>query len=58
MLYLSQILNSKVKDSSDKTIGRLKDILIKSKAGEYAPLDFLLVKGKRHKEYVMSMWKI
>lgn len=53
MLYLSQILNSKVKDSSDKTIGRLKDILIRSKAGAYAPLDFLLVKGKRRKEYVI-----
>lgn len=51
MLYLSQILNSKVKDSSDKTIGRLKDILIKSKAGAYAPLDFLLIKGRRGKEF-------
>ena len=53
MLYLSQILNSKIKDSSDKTIGRLKDISVKSKAGAYAPLDFLIVKGKRRKEYVI-----
>lgn len=53
MLYLSQILNSKVTDSSDKTIGRLKDILVKPKAGEYDPLVFLLVKGKRRQEYVI-----
>ncbi|MBU0546054.1 CBS domain-containing protein [Patescibacteria group bacterium] len=51
MLYLSQILNSKIKDSSDKVIGQLKDILIKSKAGEYSPLDFLLVKGRKGEEF-------
>lgn len=51
MLYLSQILNSKITDSSDKVVGRLKDIITKSKAGEYSPLDFLLVKGKKGEEF-------
>ncbi len=51
MLYLSQILNSKVTDSSDKAVGRLKDILIKSKAGVYSPLDFLLIKDRQGKEF-------
>ncbi len=51
MLYLSQILNSKVTDSSDKVVGRLKDILVKSKAGIYSPLDFLLVQGKKGRKF-------
>lgn len=51
MLFLSQLLDTKVVDSSDKTVGRLKDILVQSKTGEYTPLDFLLVKGRRGKEY-------
>ena len=51
MLYLSQILNSKVKDSSDKTIGRLKDILVKPKAGAYVPLVFLLIAGRHGREF-------
>lgn len=50
MLYLSQILKSKVKDSSDQVIGQLRDILISPKAGTYSPLAFLLIKGKGKKE--------
>lgn len=51
MLYLSHILKSRVTDSSDKVIGRLKDILILSQHGFYSPLLFLLVKGKDKKEF-------
>lgn len=50
MLYLSHILKSRVTDSSDKTIGRLKDILIKPQHGFYSPLLFLLIKGKNKRE--------
>lgn len=45
MLYLSQIIGGRVEDSADKKIGRLKDILVKPKAGSYAPLVFLLVQA-------------
>lgn len=51
MLYLSQILKSKVSDSSDKTIGRLKDILVASKPGEYAPLLYLVVAHKKGQDF-------
>ncbi|MDO8499149.1 MAG: CBS domain-containing protein [bacterium] len=51
MLYLSEILNVKITDSSDQVVGRLKDILIRSKAGVYPPLDFLLVRGKKGAEF-------
>lgn len=50
MIYFSQILKTKVKDSSDAVIGRLKDILIQPKPGEYTPLLFLLVIGKKRQE--------
>jgi len=52
MPYLSHLLNSKVQDSADKVIGRLKDILIIPKAGEYDPLEFLVVKTKRPKKII------
>lgn len=51
MLYLSQILGAKVNDSSDQTVGVLKDILIKSEPGVYSPLQALMVKdwkSQRH----------
>jgi len=44
MAYLSKLLNTKITDSADKVIGRLKDVVIVPKSGEYAPLLFLLVK--------------
>lgn len=47
MLYLSQILGAKIKDSSDQTIGRLKDVLIKLSPGVYSPLEAFLVKNKK-----------
>ncbi|MFA6376982.1 MAG: PRC-barrel domain-containing protein, partial [Candidatus Paceibacterota bacterium] len=51
MLYLSQILNNKVTDSSDKVIGRLEDIIIQSKAGVYSPLDLLVIRKNKEKEF-------
>ncbi len=47
MLYLSQLIGSKVKDTADQVIGRLEDVLVESKVGVYSPLDFLLVKTKK-----------
>lgn len=52
MLYLSHILGAKVKDSSDKTIGRLKDILIKTAPGLYSPLEALMVKKQGQDFYI------
>jgi len=52
MPYLSHLLNSKVQDSADEVIGRLKDILITPKPGEYDPLEFLVIKTKRPKKIV------
>ena len=53
MLYFSQILNSKIEDSSDKVVGRLKDILVKPEHGQYPPLGFLLVKGRDKSEFLV-----
>lgn len=52
MPYLSQLLNSKVTDSSDKVIGRLKEILVRPNSGEYSPLEFLKIKVSGQKEPV------
>lgn len=54
MLYLSQLLDRKVYDSADNVIGRLSDVLIASKPGEYAPVEFLFVKlrGKKGSVYI------
>ena len=50
MIYLGEIMNVAVKDSSETIIGHLTDILIKPKSGNYAPLVFLLIKDKKKKE--------
>lgn len=52
MLYFSQILNSKIEDSADVIVGRLKDILIKPEHGQYAALAFLLVKSARVEYFI------
>jgi len=49
MLYLSQLLNTKIRDNSDRVVGRLKDLLVYPKSGEYPPLEFLAVKIKGRK---------
>jgi len=50
MLYLSEVLNTDVQDSSDEIIGKLTDILIKQRAGVYSSVDFILVKDKKNKK--------
>lgn len=52
MLYLSQLLKRKVYDSADNVIGRLSDIYIAPKQGEYSPLEFLQIKRAGKKEMV------
>jgi magnesium transporter len=45
-MYLSQLLGSKIKDSSDKAVGKVKDALVKSESGNYAPIEYLLMRQK------------
>ena len=52
MLYFSQILNSRVEDSADHYIGRLKDVLIRAEPGVYSPLMFLLVRRGRKEMFI------
>lgn len=53
MPYLSRILNSTVSDSSEEVVGRLEDVLVRPKAGEYCPLEFLIVKKRHSKKRVI-----
>ncbi len=48
MAYLSELLKTKVRDSSDKTVGRFIDALVETRPGEYAPLLYLMVEPKRY----------
>ncbi|MBI5728728.1 MAG: CBS domain-containing protein [Candidatus Magasanikbacteria bacterium] len=50
MLYLSQLLKTKVRDSSDQVVGVLADIVIKPQEGQYAPLLFLGVRKRFSKQ--------
>jgi len=50
--YISRILGSKVLDSADEVIGRLDDVVIEPKSGEYVPLKFLAVKSRKGIKYV------
>jgi len=52
MPYLSRLLDSKITDSSDKVIGRLRDVMIAPKSGEYVPLKYLVVQPSKHKEFI------
>jgi len=51
MPYLSQLLDNKIMDSADTVIGRLEDIIVMPKSGEYVPLEFLVVKIKGNKDF-------
>ncbi|MFA6547836.1 MAG: CBS domain-containing protein [Candidatus Magasanikbacteria bacterium] len=53
MPYLSHLLNSKVSDSADVVIGRLEDVLIKEKAGDYSPLEYVIIKKRHQKKRVI-----
>lgn len=44
MPYISELLNNKVFDSSDATVGKLQDILTAPKEGSFQPLEFLVIK--------------
>ncbi|MFA6917687.1 MAG: CBS domain-containing protein [Candidatus Gracilibacteria bacterium] len=52
MPYLSRLLDSRIIDTSDKMIGRLKDVLISPKAGEYVPIKYLVVQPKNKKNLI------
>jgi CBS domain-containing protein/sporulation protein YlmC with PRC-barrel domain len=52
MPYLSRLLNSQVSDSADEVIGRLEDVLVKVKAGEYSPLEYVVIKRRHHKKRI------
>ncbi len=44
MPYISELLNNKIYDSSDESVGKLQDILITAKEASFAPLEFLVIK--------------
>ena len=44
MPYISELLNNRVTDSADVSVGKLQDILITAKEGTFAPLEFLVIK--------------
>jgi magnesium transporter len=46
MPYISELLNNKIYDSSDATVGKLQDILINPKEASFAPLEFLVIKTR------------
>lgn len=50
MIYLSELLGAKVRDSADEICGQLKDILVMPREGQHAPIEFLLVKLKKDGE--------
>ena len=52
-MYLSQLLKSSVTDSSDATVGVLKDVLIQPKVGVYNPLLYVVIRMKRGGAEVM-----
>lgn len=53
MPYFSHLLNSQVSDSADEVIGRLEDVLIKVKPGDYSPLEYVIIKKRHHKKRVI-----
>jgi predicted transcriptional regulator len=53
MLYLSRVINTRVEDSADNFVGRLKDILICHKSGAYSPLAYLQICGTDKKDYYL-----
>jgi len=58
MLYLSQILNTKVLDSADKKVGKLVDILIPAENGLYPQLNYILIKNRKGEEFYLSFDKV
>jgi len=54
MSYLSQIVNSPVRDAADRVVGKVKDLVVATKPGQYAPVAYLLVKGKSKDRFFVS----
>ncbi|EKD43710.1 MAG: cation transporte [uncultured bacterium] len=52
MPYLSKLLNTKISDSADEIVGKLEDVLVRPKSGEYSPLEYLVVKKPHQKKRV------
>ncbi len=53
MPYLSHLLGSKVRDSADNTIGRLRDVLITPHSiGKYSPLEYLVIDAYNPKKFI------
>jgi sporulation protein YlmC with PRC-barrel domain/flagellar motility protein MotE (MotC chaperone) len=46
MPYISELLDNKIYDSSDVTVGKLEDILISPKEAAFAPLEFLVIRTR------------
>lgn len=57
MFYLSQILGDKIKDSSDKVVGKIKDLVVKQGSGVYSPIEFVLIKEKKTKKECLIPYK-
>lgn len=53
MPYFSHLINSQVSDSADEIIGRLEDVLIKVKPGDYSSLEYIIIKQRHHKKRVI-----
>ncbi len=47
MIYLSDVLGGKVRDSADVIVGKVKDLVIAPQAGRYSPLLFLVIADKK-----------
>jgi magnesium transporter len=47
MPYISELLNNTITDSADEKVGKLEDILIQPKEGEFEPLEFLVIKDAK-----------
>ncbi|MFA6553346.1 MAG: CBS domain-containing protein [Patescibacteria group bacterium] len=57
MPYLSQIVNTNVRDSADTTVGKLVDILIMPRPGSYPPLEYLKIKDRRNKRMIFIPYR-
>ncbi len=57
MPYLSQIINSKVRDSADMAVGKLVDILIMPRPGSYPPLEYLKIKVRRNNKNIFIPYR-
>src|SRR4051812_8839802 len=50
MIYFSQLVKTKVRDSADVFVGRLVDVLVQPMSGQYAPILYAVVETRKHDE--------